>query len=274
MKAIGLRGFARPAGAVAALSAVLFSVAGCPAGKVSAAERAGGPAARPVAGAPTTQPASPASTRPCSPAGPASQPASAPTTATAEPCPTPTTAATNPAGGELKQFAAGSPFDTEYKPPKEVGGKRMWASSCLWAKAPKLEVEKWLSAEPNTDGKFVLIEFWATWCPPCRKSIDLLNDLHRKFGKDLVVIGISDETEQAVLALKQKYNIKIEYFNAIDTRARTKKELGVFGIPHVIIKEPGGCVVWEGFPLLKDYELTEKIVAKMIEIGRKSGSLK
>jgi thiol-disulfide isomerase/thioredoxin len=255
MRAITFPGFARLAWAVTALSALLFAAA------APAAE----PSTQPAAKAPTTQPAA------------ATRPAAAPTTAPAEPagpCALPTAATTGPAGGQMTQFGAGSPFDVEYKPPKEIGGKRMWASSFLWAKAPKLEVEKWLSAEPKTEGKFVLIEFWATWCPPCRKSIELLNDLHKKFGKDLIVIGISDEPEQAVRALKAKYNVEIEYFSAIDTKARTKTELGVFGIPHVIIAEPGGSVVWEGFPLLKGYELTEKIVAKMIEIGRKSGSLK
>ena len=253
MRAITLPGFALSWAAVAALSALLFAAV--------------------VAGAATTQPASTASTASTQPAA-ATRPAAAPTTTPAEPCTLPTAATTGPAGGQMTQFGAGSPFGVEYKPPKEIGGKRMWASSFLWAKPPKLEVEKWLSAEPKTDGKFVLIEFWATWCPPCRKSIELLNGLHKKFGKDLIVIGISDEPEQAVRALKAKYKVEIEYFSAIDTKARTKTELGVFGIPHVIIAEPGGSVVWEGFPLLKGYELTEKIVAKMIEIGRKSGSLK
>ena len=256
------------------MSVLLFTASGAPAAKAPSARRAGAPATRPAAKAPTTQPAGaaavPASPAPASgPSGmaaPASQPASA--GGSAEPCPTPTTA---PAGGQIDQFAAGSPFGAEYKPPKEVGGKQIWASSCLWAEAPKLQAEKWLTDEPKTEGKFVLIEFWATWCPPCRRSIVLLNELHKKFGKDLIVIGISDEAEKDVRALAAP---KIEYFSAIDTKARTKNALGVFGIPHVIIVEPGGSVVWEGFPLLKDHELTEKIIAKMIEIGRKSGSLK
>jgi len=211
------------------------------------------------AGAPTTRPAV---------KSPTTKPAAKPD----KPCLTPTTApTTKPVAGEIKRFAIGSPFDRKYKPPKETGDKQLWAYSCLWEKAPKLKVEKWLTAEPKTKGKFVLIEFWATWCPPCRKSIGLLNNLHKKFGKDLVVIGISHETEADVRALKTQ---RIQYFSAIDTKARTKKELGVFGIPHVILIEPGGCVVWEGFPLLKGHELTEKIVGKMIQIGRKSGSLK
>ncbi len=269
MSSTNTGGFGRAAAAtVTALSALLFMALVAPAAISSAAAPAAAPTTQPAAKAPTTQPAP----RLGSASGPTTRPASA--DEPAEPCLAPTTATTAPAGGQPKQFAAGSPFGTEYKPPKEAGGKQIWASSCLWADAPKLHVEKWLTAEPKTEGKFKLIEFWATWCPPCRKSILLLNDLHKKFGKDLVVIGISDEAEAAVRAIHEKYNINIEYFSAIDTRARTKKELGVFGIPHVILVEPGGNVVWEGFPLLKGHELTEKIVAKMIEIGRKSGSLK
>ena len=79
------------------------------------------------------------------------------------------------------------------------------------------------------------------------------------------MIGISDETEEDVRKLEDP---RIEYFSAIDTQARAKKSLGVFGIPHVIIVEPGGYVVWEGFPLLKDYELTEELVDKILNVGR------
>jgi len=166
---------------------------------------------------------------------------------------------------DIPRFGANSPFDTEYESPVPKDEKRLWANSCLWDKAPELVVEKWLSEEPQTEGKYVLIEFWATWCPPCRRSISLLNDLHRRFKDELVVIGISDESEADVRKLQDP---AIEYYSAIDTRARTKKELGVFGIPHVILLEPEGYVVWEGFPLLKDYELTAEVVERILSVGR------
>ena len=41
-------------------------------------------------------------------------------------------------------------------------------------------------------GKVILLDFWATWCPPCREELPALNELHRKYKKDgLMVIGIS-----------------------------------------------------------------------------------
>jgi cytochrome c biogenesis protein CcmG, thiol:disulfide interchange protein DsbE len=139
--------------------------------------------------------------------------------------------------------------------------KKLWAKSILNQKAPELIVEKWLTKEPDRKGKFVLIDFWATWCGPCRKAIPELNAFQKKFGDKLVVIGISDEAEEKVRAFA---NPKIEYNSAIDTKARTKKALEVKGIPHVIIIDPSGIVRWEGFPFLKDEELSEKVVADII----------
>ena len=166
---------------------------------------------------------------------------------------------------DIPRFGANSPFSNDYDSPVPKKEKMLWARSCLWEDAPELLVEKWLSEEPATEGKYVLIEFWATWCGPCRKSITLLNGIHEKFGDEIVVIGVSDETEEDVRKLE---NPMIEYYSAIDTQARAKKSIAVFGIPHVIIVEPGGCVVWEGFPLLKDYELTEELVDKILNVGR------
>jgi len=229
-------------------------------------------------------PAPPTATSPAATAPAATRPTTAPSGLA--PCPTgdantvvasvgpgadllpcPTGPAAKGGSKDIPRYAENSPFSADYQPPKTKEGKRLWAKSALWAKAPELVVEKWLTDKPQTKGKYVLIEFWATWCPPCRRSIHLLNRLHERFGKELVVIGISDESESAVRKLAEP---RIEYFSAIDTRARTKEELGVFGIPHVILLEPEGFVVWEGFPLLKDHELTEQLVEKILAVGRKA----
>ena len=139
--------------------------------------------------------------------------------------------------------------------------KKIWAKSLLNQKAPTLVVEKWLTKEPDRNGKFVLIDFWATWCGPCRKAIPELNTLHKKFGDRLVVIGLSDEPENKVKGMTDP---TIQYFSAIDTEARMKKEVKVTGIPHVLIIDPKGIVRWEGFPLLEGFELTEQVVADIL----------
>jgi cytochrome c biogenesis protein CcmG, thiol:disulfide interchange protein DsbE len=140
--------------------------------------------------------------------------------------------------------------------------KRLWAKSVLNQPAPDLVVEKWLTAKPETQGKFVRIDFWATWCPPCRKAIPELNAFNKKFGDKLVVIGVSDENEQAV---RKMTDPKMEYASAIDTQARTKKQIEVKGIPHVILIDPKGIVRWEGFPFLSGHQLTESVIEELLK---------
>jgi SAM-dependent methyltransferase len=172
---------------------------------------------------------------------------------------------------KIPRFGANSPFDDDYEAPKVKKERRLWATSWLWAKAPEFVVEEWITDKPDMKGKYVLIEYWATWCPPCRRSLSLLNELHRKFGKELVVIGISEEPAAAVLQLNEKHPdaAKIEFYCAVDTQKRMKDKLGVFGIPHVILLEPDGYVIWEGFPLQEGFELTGDIIERVLAIGRK-----
>ncbi len=139
--------------------------------------------------------------------------------------------------------------------------KQIWAKSVLNQKAPKIIVEKWLSDKPNTKGKFVLIDFWATWCGPCKKAIPELNQFSKEFENDLVVIGVSDETAEKVASLTEP---KMNYFSGVDPQRRMYNTLEVKGIPHCILVDPEGIVRWEGFPILKGFELTSETIKTII----------
>ncbi len=141
-------------------------------------------------------------------------------------------------------------------------GKKMWAKSVLNEKAPELTVTEWISKQPDTQGKFILVDFWATWCGPCRKAIPELNEFQKEFSDDLVVIGISQETTEKVNAMKEPV---IEYYYGVDPAGTMEKKLEVKGIPHVILIDPQGIVRWEGFPLLEGHELTSEVIKKLIQ---------
>ena len=135
----------------------------------------------------------------------------------------------------------------------------IYARSFLNRPSPEIFVQKWLGETPDMAGKFVLVDFWATWCPPCRASIPGLNRLCNKFKDQLVVIGLSDETEETV---RKMTNPKIEYYVGIDTQRHSKSAIGVTGIPHALLIDPKGIVRFEGMPHYLDENNLGKLIAK------------
>jgi thiol-disulfide isomerase/thioredoxin len=116
--------------------------------------------------------------------------------------------------------------------------------------APEIQAGYWLNTGPLTlgglRGKIVVVEFWATWCPPCRASIPHLVALHKKHaGKGVVIVSLTQEDKGAVKGFV-KAN-KMIY--AIGGKSSSGGRYGVRGIPAAFIVDPEGKIAWTGHPM-------------------------
>ena len=117
-------------------------------------------------------------------------------------------------------------------------------------RAPDFYVEKvWKQPVGNANGKVVVLDFWATWCGPCRKAIPHMNEIQKHYGQEVICLGISDESgfDQDMLRRGLKAN-DFDYGLAVDTSSRLKNWFGVRGIPHVAVLSGDWVVRWQGHP--------------------------
>ncbi len=133
-------------------------------------------------------------------------------------------------------------------------------SALVGKKAPALHLTQWIPNKPDTSGKFVLIDFWAMWCPPCRRSIPKLNQIQQQFTNQLVVIGITSEPESTVRSFYKKH---IHYWVGIDSQNEMASKIQLRYIPHALLVDPDGIVRWQGNPATG--ELTSQLIQKLIQ---------
>lgn len=140
-----------------------------------------------------------------------------------------------------------------------VGAERVAANwRTLGDPPPSLNID-FLQGDPvrieDGLGKHVfIIEFWATWCGPCRYTVPHLTELQRKYGdRGLVVIGISDEDEATVRPYMESRGDEMRYHVAVDRADTTNSRyFGGFGRPNNFptawVIDGNGRVAWIGHP--------------------------
>lgn len=144
----------------------------------------------------------------------------------------------------------------------------LFASSIFAGKtpyyAPHISVKEWVSDSQyqleTLSGQPYLVEFWATWCPPCVANIPRMEKLYKEYNpKGLRIIGLSLDNDASKLSsfVKDK---NIDYPIAID--AGTDRRYGVRGVPVAFLIDAAGVVVWTGHPASSSLDRAIKKVIK------------
>lgn len=93
-------------------------------------------------------------------------------------------------------------------------------------------------------GKVVVLDFWATYCGPCRMLMPAIDRMQTKYGKDgLVVLGISGEERQTVSEFHQQ-NPELSYELFLDPMGRASNDYGADAIPTTVVIGKDGKIAY------------------------------
>ena len=117
----------------------------------------------------------------------------------------------------------------------------------------------------NLKGKVVLIDFWASWCGPCRQSFPWMSDLQRRYGSDLVVVAVNLDQDRALAEQFLKATpaaFRIEY----DPEGKLATQFDVTSMPMSFVIDRKGQVreSHRGFREAQRAE-RERIISKLLK---------
>jgi thiol-disulfide isomerase/thioredoxin len=131
------------------------------------------------------------------------------------------------------------------------------------APAPQFELQGLDGAVKlaKLQGKVVYVDFWASWCGPCRQSFPWMNEMQAKYGaRGLQIVGVnvdanSADARQFLAATPARFTI------GFDPQGATPRSYGIKGMPSSVLIGPDGKVLLEhsGFREADRAELENKI---------------
>lgn len=114
----------------------------------------------------------------------------------------------------------------------------------LGAVLPAYETE-FVGAAPSADWRLMLVDFWATWCAPCRDEFPHLNDLHQRFSaQGLAVVGFTQESRSVAEAFLPK--VTMTYPVGAGGSKPLQKQLGIKALPYAVLVDRGNRILWRG----------------------------
>lgn len=163
-------------------------------------------------------------------------------------------------------LVAGCGSKNEGTESEQPGSARSAASLGIGDPAPDFRLQR-LDGTPlqlsDLRGKAVLIDFWATWCPPCRFALPHLQELNADFGDRLVVVGIALDREgkQVVEPFVAKNGIDFEIVlpdaHVIDAYG------GISSIPTSFLVDPAGRIAGKWIGLTSKATLANAVSAAL-----------
>jgi thiol-disulfide isomerase/thioredoxin len=97
-------------------------------------------------------------------------------------------------------------------------------------------------------GKYVLVDFWASWCGPCRRAMPLIKALYEEYnpkGLDVLGVLVWDEVEDSKKAIEEE---KAPWPQILNTQRVATDLYAINGIPHLIFFAPDGTILKRGLP--------------------------